>query len=66
MDSPADALVSYPKETSTHLALSALFALQGTGAGSQPTVELLRGQVQSIVGDGVELPEVLDDAIGEL
>lgn len=66
MDSQADALVSYPKETSTHLALSALFALEGNRPGSPPTVERLRQRVQTIVGDGVELPEELNDAIGEL
>ncbi|KAF8548622.1 hypothetical protein OG21DRAFT_1516114 [Imleria badia] len=62
----ADALVSYPKETATHLALSALFALEGNRPGSSPTVERLRQQVQSIIGDGVELPKELDHAIGEL
>ncbi|KAF8123015.1 hypothetical protein EV363DRAFT_1229758 [Boletus edulis] len=62
----ADALASFPKETATHLALSALFALQGNHPGSSPTVEQLRGQVQSVVGDGIDLPEALDDAIGEL
>ncbi|KAI9570968.1 hypothetical protein HD554DRAFT_2037150 [Boletus coccyginus] len=60
------ALVTSPKETSTHLALSALSALEGNGAGSPPTVELLRREVQSIVSYGVELPEELDHAIGEL
>ncbi|KAH0828583.1 hypothetical protein J3R83DRAFT_2855 [Lanmaoa asiatica] len=62
----ADALVSYPKETSTHLALSALSALKGNDSGSPPTIELLRQQVQSIVGDSVELPEAFDEAIGEV
>ena len=64
--SPADALVSYPRETATHLALSALFALEGNRPGSSPTVEGLRQEVQRIVGEGVELPEALDHAIGEL
>ncbi|KAG8221626.1 hypothetical protein J3R82DRAFT_1904 [Butyriboletus roseoflavus] len=62
----ADALASYPKETSTHLAMSALFALEGTTSGRLPSIERLHQHVQTIVGDGVELPEMLDDAIGEL
>lgn len=61
-----DALDSSPKEASTHLALSALFTLEETRSGSPPTIERLRQQVQSIVGNDVALPEVLDDAIGEL
>lgn len=62
----ADALASYPKQTSTHLALSALFGLEGHSPGSPPTVELLREQVQRMVGSGVELPEALNNALGEL
>jgi len=40
--SAVDGLVSSPKETSTHLALSALSALEGDAAGSPPILELLR------------------------
>ena len=58
----ADALASSPKETATHLALSALFALEEP----QPSVERLLQEVRYIVGDGVELPMALDDAIGEM
>jgi len=57
---------SSPKETSTHLALSTLSNLEGNSARSPPTLELLRRHVQSIVGDGVELPEALNHAVGEL
>lgn len=63
----ADALASCPRETCTHLALSALFALQGKAeAPLDLTVARLRQEVQRIVGDGVTLPDALDDAIGEM
>ncbi|KAI9570941.1 hypothetical protein HD554DRAFT_2169743 [Boletus coccyginus] len=61
-----DTLVSSPRDTSTYLTLSALFTLKGNSADlAPPTVEHFRREVQSIVGDGVELPEELDRAIGE-
>jgi NEDD8-activating enzyme E1 regulatory subunit len=64
----ANALASQPRETATHLALSALFALREDedGTGSPPSGERLRQQIQRTVGDDVQLPEALDDAIGEL
>ncbi|KAF9218592.1 hypothetical protein BS17DRAFT_791049 [Gyrodon lividus] len=62
----ANALVSNPKETCTHLALSALFTLNEKKPGLLPTAEALRQQIQGTVGEGVELPECVDDAIGEL
>jgi len=57
------ALQTYPKETATHLALSALSSLR---AEASPTDESLRAAVQSIVGQDVDLPEELDNAVGEL
>ncbi|KAI9570967.1 hypothetical protein HD554DRAFT_2017835 [Boletus coccyginus] len=62
----ADVLVSSPRATPTHLALSALFVPKGDSVGSPSTVEHLRQEVQSIVDDSVELLEALDHAIGEL
>ncbi|KAG9311294.1 hypothetical protein JVU11DRAFT_8382 [Chiua virens] len=58
----ADSLVANPKETATHLALSALCALR---ADASPTVERLREHVQTMVGE-VELPEAVDCALGEI
>jgi len=54
-----------PKAASTHLALSALSAVKEQGPDSLVTVEALRKQIQNLVGD-VDLPECLDDAIGEM
>ncbi|KAN0082730.1 hypothetical protein V8E55_008525 [Tylopilus felleus] len=62
----SNALTSSSKETATHLAFSALFALGGNSPGSPPTAELLRRQVQTMIGEDVDLPVALDNAIGEL
>ncbi|KIJ15740.1 hypothetical protein PAXINDRAFT_114100 [Paxillus involutus ATCC 200175] len=62
----AVALASNPKETCTHLALSALFSLNEANPGVPPTAEGLRQRIQGTVGEGVELPEGVDDAIGEI
>lgn len=59
----ATALQTYPKETATHLALSALSSFP---ADVTPTVESLRAAVQSMVGQDVDLPEELDNAVGEM
>ncbi|KAF9235937.1 hypothetical protein BU15DRAFT_64390 [Melanogaster broomeanus] len=61
----ADALASSPKETCTHLAMSALFAVNEEAPASPPTTEALRQQIQRTVGESVESEEV-DAAIGEL
>ncbi|OJT14239.1 NEDD8-activating enzyme E1 regulatory subunit [Trametes pubescens] len=62
-----NALASTPREAATHLALTALTNLlaQDTDA-SKVTDEALKGEVISLVGPGVELPEELDAAIGEI
>ncbi|EGN97124.1 hypothetical protein SERLA73DRAFT_92105 [Serpula lacrymans var. lacrymans S7.3] len=69
-DSEKSALVNSlsvsPKETSTHLALSALFTLLSRQPDIPPTEEALRTEIQSVIGQGVELPEQLDDALGEI
>lgn len=57
------ALQTYPKETSTHLALSALSLLP---TDISPTNESLRAAVQNIIGQDAELPEEFDNAIGEM
>ncbi|KZT64805.1 hypothetical protein DAEQUDRAFT_717458 [Daedalea quercina L-15889] len=63
----ASSLSSSPRETATHLALSALSTiLNKTPDGSTVTVEALRTEVQKLVGEGVELPEEIGSAIGEL
>ena len=59
----ATALQTSPKETSTHLALSALSSLPVT---TPITEESLRSAVQNIVGQDVDLPEEFDNAIGEM
>ncbi|EIW75998.1 hypothetical protein CONPUDRAFT_111872 [Coniophora puteana RWD-64-598 SS2] len=65
-DAFSGALASYPKETCIHLALSALANLTVKQPGVAPTAEALRGEVLAIVGQGTELPDALDEAIGEL
>ncbi|KAG6332127.1 hypothetical protein ID866_6964 [Astraeus odoratus] len=60
------ALSENPKASCTHLALSALSAVREKTADSPITAEVLRKQIQSLVGEGVELPECLDEAVGEL
>ncbi|KAJ3519917.1 hypothetical protein NM688_g9232 [Phlebia brevispora] len=63
----ASALEISPRETATHLALSALAELLSRGTEpSGITDEALTKEVQSLVGQGVELPEQLADAVGEL
>lgn len=62
----ANSLVISPRETATHLALSAISS-QSLKSAAPPTAESLKAQVQSIVGSGVELPEEqLDAAVGEV
>ncbi|KIJ64100.1 hypothetical protein HYDPIDRAFT_91029 [Hydnomerulius pinastri MD-312] len=62
----ADALTSHPKGTCTHLALSALSALKVNNPGTPPNAEALLQQIQSTLGEDVELPETVSDAIGEI
>jgi len=57
------ALQASPRETSTHLAFSALYALP---SDTTPTEESLRTAVHGIVGQDIELPEEFDNAIGEI
>lgn len=63
----ATALSTSPKEAATHLALSALAQLQrAQTASASVSDEALRAGVQALVGAGVELPEEVDDAVGEM
>ncbi|KII85547.1 hypothetical protein PLICRDRAFT_145326 [Plicaturopsis crispa FD-325 SS-3] len=69
----ANALQSYPRETATHLALSALSSLLPPGssdvsaqARATITADALKAEVQKLVGQGVELPDAVDDAVGEI
>ncbi|KAJ2972970.1 hypothetical protein NUW54_g12159 [Trametes sanguinea] len=65
----ANSLMMAPRETATHLGLSALTNLLSSDPGtdaSKITEDALRSEVQSIVGEGVDLPEELDAAIGEI
>ncbi|KAI0635437.1 hypothetical protein C8Q77DRAFT_1054313 [Trametes polyzona] len=63
----ANSLSIAPRETATHLALSALTNLLSQGAdASKINEDALKAEVVSIVGSGVELPEELDAAIGEV
>ncbi|OCH96719.1 hypothetical protein OBBRIDRAFT_787289 [Obba rivulosa] len=56
-----------PRETGTHLALTALSTLLSqTPDGSSVTVDALRAEVHALVGKDVELPEEAELAIGEL
>ncbi|KAF7792179.1 hypothetical protein EIP86_003210 [Pleurotus ostreatoroseus] len=63
----ASSLEIFPRETATHIALSALSAL--ISRGTEPTGitdEAIKQEVISLVGQGVTLPPQLDDAIGEI
>ncbi|CDO73930.1 hypothetical protein BN946_scf185016.g87 [Trametes cinnabarina] len=63
----ANSLTMAPRETATHLGLSALTNLLSRDPdASRITEDALRAEVVSIVGDGVELPEELDAALGEI
>jgi len=57
----------YPKETSVHLALSALSAFWTKHPGERPSVEALTAEVYTLLGDmSQELPGEWDDAVGEM
>lgn len=82
----ANALQTFPRETATHLALSAHANLlaRDTGTSLSPsflptlthvhsapdpssiTAESLTTEIQTIVGQGVALPDELADAVGEV
>ena len=64
----ASALQIFPRETATHLALSALGALLARGTEpADVTAEALTTEVQAVVGQGIELPsDELDAAAGEM
>lgn len=84
----ANALQTFPRETATHLALSAHANLLARDTGTSPspsllptrtethvrlasdpssiTAESLTTEIQSIVGQGVALPDELADAVGEV
>ncbi|KAM5543775.1 hypothetical protein V8D89_002392 [Ganoderma adspersum] len=60
----ANSLTIQPRETATHLALSALSSILAREA--EVTVDALNAEVQGVVGEGVELPEELEAALGEI
>ncbi|PIL27214.1 hypothetical protein GSI_10358 [Ganoderma sinense ZZ0214-1] len=60
----ANLLNAQPRETATHLALSALSTL--LALETEVTVDALNAEVQRVVGEGVELPEELETAVGEI
>lgn len=65
-----NALQAYPKEVSTHLALSALAALRAREPDASITVEKLTKEAHTIVG-AYEWPDeaaadALDKAVGEM
>ncbi|KZT00338.1 uncharacterized protein LAESUDRAFT_709013 [Laetiporus sulphureus 93-53] len=63
----ASSLQVYPRETATHLALSALaILLNDKPDASTVTTEALNKEVRKLVGENVEFPEDLDAAIGEI
>ncbi|KAI0325555.1 hypothetical protein GY45DRAFT_1438278 [Cubamyces sp. BRFM 1775] len=63
----ANSFVMSPKETATHLGLSALTNLLAKGSdASKVTADALRAEVVSIVGENVDLPEEVDSAVGEI
>ncbi|KAJ8592559.1 hypothetical protein M405DRAFT_763381 [Rhizopogon salebrosus TDB-379] len=61
-----ESLSTMPKETSIHLALSALSLLQASDTSVSPSAESIRAKMQSIVGSSTELPDEADDAIDEI
>ncbi|KAI0710486.1 hypothetical protein C8Q76DRAFT_737619 [Earliella scabrosa] len=63
-DAVVNSLSMQPRETGTHLALSALSTL--LAQDTEVTVEALTAEVQSIIGEGIEFPDELDAAIGEV
>jgi amyloid beta precursor protein binding protein 1 len=64
---PVNALGTYPKETSVHLALSALSAFWAKHPGDRPSVEALTAEAQELLGDiSQEFPDEWDDAVGEM
>jgi NEDD8-activating enzyme E1 regulatory subunit len=64
--SVADAISTFPKETCTHLALSALSALSTKQPHVPPTIKALTGEAQTLLGVGVQLPEDWIYAVGEM
>ncbi|KAH9949739.1 hypothetical protein B0H21DRAFT_88179 [Amylocystis lapponica] len=63
----ASLLATAPRETATHLALSALSILLAQDAdASAVTPEALTKEVQALVGADVELPSEVEDAVGEI
>ena len=66
-DITVNSLQIFPKETLTHLSISALTELLSRETDlSAVTAETLTQEVQSLVGQGIELQPELNDAVGEL
>ncbi|KAG6863905.1 hypothetical protein C0991_002172 [Blastosporella zonata] len=61
-----NAIESSPKQTSIHLSLSALSALNVKQPGVSPTIDSLTSEAQALLGPGVDLPEDFTDYIGEI
>ncbi|KAF9260639.1 hypothetical protein L218DRAFT_962225 [Marasmius fiardii PR-910] len=62
----AEKLSVYPKELSTHLALSALRAVNVKYQGTPPTEETLTEEALVLLPPGTELPEEFSNAVGEI
>ncbi|KAH9855531.1 hypothetical protein C2E23DRAFT_723950 [Lenzites betulinus] len=66
-ESVVNSLSATPREAATHLALTALTNLLSRNSdASNITEEALKGEIISIVGTGVELPDEVDAAVGEV
>ena len=66
IDATAKAVAASPRETATHIALSALEALTAAQPDVPPTVEALCAHALAIAGDVALPPKELDDALGEM
>ncbi|THV05133.1 hypothetical protein K435DRAFT_745970 [Dendrothele bispora CBS 962.96] len=62
----AEKLSMSPRETSTHLAMSALRASTIKHPDIRPTAEILTSEAKALLPPGTELPEEFSNAIGEL
>ncbi|ETW75674.1 hypothetical protein HETIRDRAFT_436723 [Heterobasidion irregulare TC 32-1] len=62
----ANAAAASPRETATHIALSALEAHTAAQPDAPPTVEALRAHALAIAGDVALPPKELEDALGEI
>ncbi|PCH41969.1 hypothetical protein WOLCODRAFT_137629 [Wolfiporia cocos MD-104 SS10] len=63
----ATALQNQPREAATHLVLSAVATLLNDNPdGSTVTLDALKAEVHKLIGENAEVPQELEDAIGEV